>query len=463
MKLLPSLLATATLATSAAFAAPLNLKHLAPDALWLAHLDLDAFKQSSVGQDLIQLIKDEAAKNKDSALTLNFDAILAELHSLTAYGTSFTDDANQGVVLAEVGPKARSILDGLIAAEELSGSASKIKLQNADTYVLDGQLSLKFATPSLVLIGKSPAQIEKALLILNGKAPSYSPKNSKLLLSPTDNFFLVAAAHGFSQIPNLPPQARILQKTTGAQFTLGQDQENLSARLALATSSAEIADQLARIVEGMTALASFAHVGDEDITRLVQSLQVSKNTDRVNVSFSYNAEKLDKIFKALAKKPAANKSAFDSIAETEVTDPIGGELLSVLNIDASSSFDSLPRHAIDPDPATSWCPVGRPQWLRLELTAPALVREVQIAWAQGDSHVSAFNIETSANGINWTPLIQRRSSGKSTAAESYNVPDTVTRWIRIGIRNGKSTQSPDAIAELRLLGVSNQTLPITTK
>ncbi len=453
-----TLLTTTLAACATALAAPLKTSYLAANTAWLAHLDLDNLQQTVSGRELVTTIKDAIAKNKNSGLSLDVDAVLAELHSFTAYGTTFDQNsANNSVLILEVGPKARAILDGIIAAQELNGTASKIKVESADTYLVDGQLHLKFATPTLVLASKSSAQIETSHRVILGQSPAYSPKNSKLLLSPTDGFFLIAAANGFNQIADLPPQARVLQKATGAQLALGEDNQNIHAELALATTGAEVSDQLARIIEGMAALITFAETGDQNLAKLAQAIVVKKAGGRVNVTFTYPAKELEKIFTAVSQnsgKSPGNNNA--SITEIEITDSLGGTPLSISNIDASTSMESLPRYAIDNDPSTIWRSRGRNQWLRCELATPALVQEIQIAWFNGEKRRASFIIETSSDGMKWNPILRRKSSGTTQALESINIPDTTTRWIRINCQ-GNSTDQMNAIAELRILGLPTPT------
>ncbi|MBP8257861.1 MAG: hypothetical protein KAX37_11090, partial [Opitutaceae bacterium] len=112
-----SALATGTLLT----AAPFDPARVAENTKWLAHVDLDGLKASKIGGFVIERIKSEIAKKEGSKLSIDFDGILQQIHSLTAYGSSFEDNPeNHSVLLVQAGPKAQAIVEGFLAGQELS-------------------------------------------------------------------------------------------------------------------------------------------------------------------------------------------------------------------------------------------------------------------------------------------------------------------------------------------------------
>jgi poly(beta-D-mannuronate) lyase len=76
-----------------------------------------------------------------------------------------------------------------------------------------------------------------------------------------------------------------------------------------------------------------------------------------------------------------------------------------------------------------------------------LVREVGIAWFEGDQRVASFSVHASEDGVSFEPLLaDQQSSGKTQSFERYDTPDTPARYIRIE-SHGNSLNADNAIIE----------------
>jgi len=114
---------------------------------------------------------------------------------------------------------------------------------------------------------------------------------------------------------------------------------------------------------------------------------------------------------------------------------------------------------VDNSLTTRWSANGDGQWIQLDLGSGRIVSELRIAWFQGDTRASTFDVLGSdvpnAPSDQWTPLLSRRtSSGSSAALETYDVPDTNTRYVRIvGHGNNSPTKGTwNSIAEVEVWG-----------
>ena len=141
MKLNLALSALLATLTSAA-AGPLVKEYVDQDAKWLLHVDLDQFRNSKVGQFMINevvLKKAEAAKAEVNNFLTNLDAakIIGQLHSLTAYGIKFETGPNfNGVLVLQVESETRKVLEGLAAAMLLKDQDGTFKKTDEDGMVL---------------------------------------------------------------------------------------------------------------------------------------------------------------------------------------------------------------------------------------------------------------------------------------------------------------------------------------
>ncbi|MDQ8203091.1 hypothetical protein [Pelagicoccus sp. SDUM812003] len=298
IKLVGRLFAGACIAAQAIIAAPLEKSNVAKDAKWLAHIDMEQVMKASLSGMAIGHLKEEIARNNQGSVTVDIDQLLAEIHSVTAYGETLGVESGEidGVLLVETGERLQTIFDGFIAHQELQED-SEINFKRVEdrpfaSYVLDEELYFAFPNKKLLIASKQYEQIEAAYQVVQGKSASLENDPSGLLLNEEEGFFLIATATGLDGLKNMPPQARILQKTKGGQLSIGEDKEDFRANLVLSTSGPEVSTQLYRIVQGMLALASFAQVENEGLMDVVNRVQVEQGRSWVSIDFRYPVEKV---------------------------------------------------------------------------------------------------------------------------------------------------------------------------
>ncbi len=139
----------------------------------------------------------------------------------------------------------------------------------------------------------------------------------------------------------------------------------------------------------------------------------------------------------------------------------GSHLINVIAAtDAGFSLaGNEPGRAIDDDldPSSRWVSIGDAVPLTLDLGARHLVREVGIAWFEGDQRRASFSVLGSEDGVVFDPLLSRQeSSGAAQSFERYDTPDTPVRYLRIE-NFGNSVNSENAIVEATAFGCTLDT------
>lgn len=129
----------------------------------------------------------------------------------------------------------------------------------------------------------------------------------------------------------------------------------------------------------------------------------------------------------------------------------GNHLINVIAAadNGLSSAGNGPDKAIDDnlDPASRWESAGDPGIITLDLGVRYLVREVGVAWFEGDQRVASFSISASEDGVDYTPLLDNQlSSGETRSFERYDTPDTPARYVRIE-SHGNSVTADNSIVE----------------
>lgn len=139
----------------------------------------------------------------------------------------------------------------------------------------------------------------------------------------------------------------------------------------------------------------------------------------------------------------------------------GNNLINVIAAtdNGQSSAGNGPARAIDDnlDPASRWESPGDAVTLTLDLGVRYLVREVGIAWFEGDQRVATFSVFASADGVNFEPLLNdQQSSGETQSFERYDTPDTPAQYLRIE-SYGNSLNTDNAIIEGTAFGCTLDT------
>ena len=109
------------------------------------------------------------------------------------------------------------------------------------------------------------------------------------------------------------------------------------------------------------------------------------------------------------------------------------------------------------DPASRWESPGDPGTITFDLGARHLVREVGIAWFEGDQRVASFSILASEDGVSYAPMLTNQtSSGETRSFERYDTPDTPAQYVRIE-SHGNSLNADNAIIEGTAFGCTLDT------
>src|SRR6266699_999897 len=106
--------------------------------------------------------------------------------------------------------------------------------------------------------------------------------------------------------------------------------------------------------------------------------------------------------------------------------------LAATTVVASAYQDAnVPQNTLDGNLATRWSANGDGQWIRYDLGSTMTIGSITIAWYQGTSWQSAFELHVSLDGATWSPVFTGRSSGRTLHPERYDFPAVPARYVRI--------------------------------
>lgn len=112
-------------------------------------------------------------------------------------------------------------------------------------------------------------------------------------------------------------------------------------------------------------------------------------------------------------------------------EPPVGSPLPVSGVTASGHDGNVPANTLDDDLSTRWSDEGDGVWIRYDLGSARTVGSVALAWHRGDTRRHDFRVQTSPDGVAWTTRFSGTSGGTSLLPETYDIPDTSARYVRV--------------------------------
>jgi polysaccharide lyase-like protein/F5/8 type C domain-containing protein len=128
--------------------------------------------------------------------------------------------------------------------------------------------------------------------------------------------------------------------------------------------------------------------------------------------------------------------------------------LTATAVIASGNDGNLPGNTMDDRLDTRWSMLGKGAWIDYDLGASKAISGVAIAWHSGNLRASNFRVSVSSDGMSYTSVYTGKSSGTTTAAETYSFAQRTTRRVRIYV-DGNTLNDWASIAEVRACAPSS--------
>jgi poly(beta-D-mannuronate) lyase len=122
------------------------------------------------------------------------------------------------------------------------------------------------------------------------------------------------------------------------------------------------------------------------------------------------------------------------------------------NVTASADDGNVPANTLDGSLATRWSAQGDGQWIRFDLGSTRTVTSVKVAFFQGDTRTSTFDVQTSPDGTTWTTRGTFTSNGTSLNLSTFDSTDASARYVRL-LGHGNSVNLWNSYTEVEIWGL----------
>jgi poly(beta-D-mannuronate) lyase len=121
-------------------------------------------------------------------------------------------------------------------------------------------------------------------------------------------------------------------------------------------------------------------------------------------------------------------------------------------VTASADDGNVPSNTVDGDTATRWSANGDGQWIAFDLGANKKVDYIKIAFQNGASRSFTFDIQTSADNVNFVTVKSGVASSLNDSLQTFDFADaSQTRYVRV-IGHGNNTSTWNSYTEVEIYG-----------
>jgi hypothetical protein len=289
-------------------AGPVDLKQVAADAKWAAHLDVNALMASKS----LEKVRAEVFKqhpNAEAGLAAlrtlwRFDP-RTDLHGITIYGTQLKKDTGVAIIRAKVDQK--FILEIVKAAPAYA--TTKYGKYDLHSWMKDGvkQENATFFQPDVIVFGNSLDELKAALDVLDGTKPNFASQGHVSADAVPPGTILVAGIRDLGNA-QLPLKSPVVKEAESLLVIIGEKDGQLFVRKSLEMKQADIAKQIKTVVDGALAFASLARIDDPEALKLIAAVKVNLADKTVSIEAQAPVDDIwNQIQKEHAKKWAATK------------------------------------------------------------------------------------------------------------------------------------------------------------
>ncbi|WP_281885132.1 polysaccharide lyase family 7 protein [Paenibacillus sp. YYML68] len=127
---------------------------------------------------------------------------------------------------------------------------------------------------------------------------------------------------------------------------------------------------------------------------------------------------------------------------------------------SASTYDTRctcgPAQAVDGSLSTRWSGDGNGAWLKLDLGSTKTVAFVKMAFHNGSSRTSNFDIQTSTDNTNWSTRLSNVNSAQNNNLQTFDFTDVSARYVRI-VGHGNSVNTWNSYNEVEVWGAGSST------
>jgi hypothetical protein len=307
MRFSASTFAVATLLAAMAQAAPFDAKDVSANAKWVAHIDVDAVRDSSLVQkafDTCDILKNQSGMVFDKIDTEVGIDLRTDLHGITLYGTDTVKGHGVAIVFTKVNhepllEKAKNAPDHKVTRHggvEIHSWTHKegSKIHSYGDHTLAGA----FYKADVIVLASSVELVGHAIDVLSGKSPGITDAKSPLGGHVYPGSTVLVRAIAMPDAPECP----VIKDIESFRIAMGETDGKSFFRESVVVKKPEVAKQMKTVAEGFKAMGALSCGDDADVMKLVNGVQVTVKGNTLSVHWDAPADDVWTVVEKVAKK-----------------------------------------------------------------------------------------------------------------------------------------------------------------
>ncbi|WP_246321093.1 chondroitinase-B domain-containing protein [Paenibacillus germinis] len=132
-------------------------------------------------------------------------------------------------------------------------------------------------------------------------------------------------------------------------------------------------------------------------------------------------------------------------------------------VTASADDGNVPANTVDGSLTTRWSASGDGQWIKFDLGSVKKVSFLKIAFLNGDTRTSNFDIQVSTDNVTFTTVQANVMSSLNTSLQIFDFPDVdPVRYVRI-VGHGNSVNAWNSYTEVEIYGDTSVSASVDAK
>ncbi len=283
----------------AAEATPLDLHRIPADAAGVGHLDVDAFRASS----LMKMLEAALAADKDDAELVKAKPVIAQLEKNCSAITLWLADSphpagakpddkadTQGVVMFE--------FPGVAAANDFANSIAMLAGQKVQggryTITLDAKPVTVAVFGNVVGVSDRVADLDRTIAVSQGKAASLTAKQLPATMDRGMFLFVVLGKGMLDDVRKAAGSTLLQTEMSAVALDIGEFGGELRARATATMATLDGAQKVKSVLDGLLALAALADE-NKQFAQITKNVKISISGTTTDVAFAMPTADLVKL------------------------------------------------------------------------------------------------------------------------------------------------------------------------
>jgi hypothetical protein len=291
----------------AASAGPLQRNDVPSDPAWVAHVDCDALRQTTIGKQLLIEMDRPEAQKKFAAVQAIFNVDpRKDLHGVTLYSTTKAEP--DGVMLAYADFDAERLVTLVAANKDYAvtthGAHQIHSWIDENKKAKDGVKPRTYGAihkGKVIVLGQKESRVAETLEVLDHRKPGLSAGGAFAGLGVGGKAtFLVGAARALD-LPGNDPGAAVLKQAKMIWLSAGETQDKAELKLNLETQNADTAKQVSDVCRGLVAVLAL-QTDKPDAVKLAQAITVESEAANILVKLALPASEVAQMIRDKSEK-----------------------------------------------------------------------------------------------------------------------------------------------------------------